>query len=77
MKYGEVEFSVVRGIGRQLWRWSVSLDATQSATSQAATKSEAVAEAERAIDRGLRHRPEAAVEAVLLRRCNAARAAID
>ena len=65
MKYGEVEFSVVRGIGRHLWRWSASLDANQSATSQ-----EAVAEAECAIDRALRHRP-AAIEAVLLRRCNA------
>jgi hypothetical protein len=53
MKYREVEFSVVQGIGRHLWRWSVSLDANHSATGQAATKSEAVAEAERAIDRAL------------------------
>jgi hypothetical protein len=53
MKYREVEFGVVQGIGRHLWRWSVSLDANHSATGQAATNSEAVAEAERAIDRAL------------------------
>jgi hypothetical protein len=35
-----------------LWKWSVSFDA-HSATGQAATKREAVTEAERAIDRAL------------------------
>jgi hypothetical protein len=44
---------VVQGIGRQLWKWSVSLDADHLVTGQAATKPEAVAEAERAIDRTL------------------------
>ena len=53
MRYREIEFSVVQGIGRQLWKWSVSLDANHSVTGQAATKPEAVAEAERAIDRAL------------------------
>jgi hypothetical protein len=33
--------------------WSVSIDANHSVTGQAATKPEAVAEAERAIDRAL------------------------
>jgi hypothetical protein len=36
-----------------LWKWSVSFDSNHSATGQAATKREAVAEAERAIDRAL------------------------
>jgi hypothetical protein len=53
MRYREVELSVVQGIGRQLWKWSVSFDSNHSATGQAATKREAVAEAERAIDRAL------------------------
>ena len=58
MRYREVELSVVQGIGRQLWKWSVSFDSNhsatgQAATGQAATKREALAEAERAIDRAL------------------------
>ena len=53
MRYREIEFSVVQGIGRQLWKWSVSLNANHSVTSQAATKPEAVVEAEHAIDRAL------------------------
>jgi len=52
MKYREVEYSVVQGIERQVWKWAVSFDAN-TATGQAATKAEAVAEAERAIDRAL------------------------
>ena len=53
MRYREIEFSVVQGIGRQLWKWSVSIDANHSVTGQAATKPEAVVEAEHAIDRAL------------------------
>jgi hypothetical protein len=53
MRYRNTEFSVVQGIGRQLWKWSVSFDSNHSATGQAATKPEAAAEAERAIDRTL------------------------
>ena len=52
MKYREIEYSVVQGIGRQLWKWAISFDANQMA-GQAATKAEAVAQAERAIDRAL------------------------
>jgi hypothetical protein len=52
MKYRDVEYTVVQGIQRQLWKWSFSID--QSITrGQAATKAEAVEEAERAIDRAL------------------------
>ena len=52
MKYREVEFAVVQGLGRQLWRWSVSF-AGVTMQGQAATKAEAVAKVERAIDRAL------------------------
>jgi hypothetical protein len=51
MKYRGIEYSVVQGIGRHVWKWSVSLDAGVSVGGRTATKSEAVAEAERAIDR--------------------------
>jgi hypothetical protein len=52
MKYRGIEYSVVQGIGRHVWKWSVS-GTNVSAKGQAASKSEAVAEAERAIDRAL------------------------
>ena len=52
MKYRGVEYTVVQGIGRHVWKWSVSLD-SGSVGGRTATKSEAVAEAERAIDRAL------------------------
>ena len=52
MKYRDIEYTVVQGIGRHLWKWSVSLD-PKPAKGQAATKSEAVAAAEKAIDRAL------------------------
>jgi hypothetical protein len=52
MKHREVEFTVVQGLGRQLWKWSAALDEI-TIQGQAATKAEAIAEAERAIDRAL------------------------
>ena len=53
MKYRGVEYALIQGLGRQVWKWSVSLDADRSATGQAATKAEAASQAERAIDRAL------------------------
>jgi hypothetical protein len=53
MKYRGIEYSVVQGIGRHVWKWSVSLDTGVSVGGRTATKSEAVTEAERAIDRAL------------------------
>jgi hypothetical protein len=53
MKYCGIEYSVVQGIGRHVWKWSVSLDTGVSVGGRTAVKSEAVAEAERAIDRAL------------------------
>ena len=52
MKYRDVEFTVVQGLGRQLWKWSTSPKGIPI-QGQAATKTEAIAEAERAIDRAL------------------------
>ena len=53
MEYRGVEYALIQGLGRQVWKWSVSLDADRSATGQAATKAEAASQAERAIDRAL------------------------
>jgi hypothetical protein len=50
LKYRGVEYTVVQGIGRQLWKWGFAFEA-KALTGQAATKAEAVAGAERAIDR--------------------------
>jgi len=52
MKHRDVEFTVIQGLGRQLWKWSVWLGHFHL-QGQAATKAEAFAEAERAIDRAL------------------------
>jgi len=53
MRYRGIEYTVVQGIGRDIWNWSVWLDADHTATGKAAIKSAAVAEAERAIDLAL------------------------
>jgi hypothetical protein len=52
LKYRDVEYTVLPGLGRQLWNWGFALEA-KVLTGQSATKAEAVAEAERTIDRAL------------------------
>ena len=52
MKYRDIEYAVVQGIGRQLWKWSASV-ADVVITGQAYSKLAAVVEAEKAIDRAL------------------------
>ena len=52
MEYRDIEYTVVQGIGRHLWKWSASV-ADVVITGQAHSKSAAVAEAENAIDRAL------------------------
>ena len=52
MEYRGIEYTVVQGIGRHLWKWSASV-ADVVITGQAHSKSAAVAEAEKAIDREL------------------------
>jgi hypothetical protein len=39
LKYRDVEYTVVQGLGRQLWKWGFVLQA-KPVTSQAATKAE-------------------------------------
>ena len=55
MKYQDIEFTIVQGLGRELWKWSLTIEDV-TLKGQAATKSEAIAEAERAIDRSLSRR---------------------
>jgi hypothetical protein len=52
MEYRGIEYSVVQGIPRNLWKCSVWV-ANVVITGQAHSKSEAVATAEKAIDRAL------------------------
>ena len=52
MEYRGIEYTVVQGIGRHLWKWSASV-ADVVITGQAHSKSAAVVEAEKAIDRAL------------------------
>jgi hypothetical protein len=52
MRHRNIEYSLVQGLGRHLWKWSASV-ADVVITGQAATKSEAAADAERAIDRAI------------------------
>jgi hypothetical protein len=52
MRYRDIEYTVVQGIERGVWKWSAS-GAGAVIMGQAATKSEAVAAAEKAIDRAL------------------------
>ena len=46
MKYRDIEYAVVQGIGRHLWKWSASV-ADVVITGQAHSKSAAVVEAEK------------------------------
>ena len=52
MKYRGIEYTVVQGIARQVWKWSVSV-AGVVINGRAKTRSDAVTNAERAIDRAL------------------------
>ena len=52
MRYRDIEYSLVPGLGRHLWKWSASV-AHEVITGQAHSKSAAVVEAEKAIDRAL------------------------
>jgi hypothetical protein len=52
MKYRNIEYTVVQGIERGVWKWMASVDGVVI-MGQAAIKSEAVTAAEKAIDRTL------------------------
>jgi len=55
MKYRDVEYSIVQGVERGKWMWSLSLslDTNVKTSGQANNKPAAVIAAERAIDRAL------------------------
>jgi hypothetical protein len=53
MKYRDVEYSIVQGVERGKWIWSLSLDTNVKHSGQADNKPAAVVAAERAIDRAL------------------------
>ena len=53
MRHRDIEYSVFQGIGRHVWKWSVSLDADHRVAGQAMTKAKAMTRAEHAIDRAL------------------------
>lgn len=52
LKHRDIEYTVVQGLGRQLWKWTVTIN-DMTLRGQAATKPEAIADSERAIDRAL------------------------
>jgi hypothetical protein len=52
MKYRDIEYTVLQGIERGVWKWTASV-AGVVIMGQAAIKSKAVAAAEKAIDRAL------------------------
>jgi hypothetical protein len=53
MIYRDVEYSIVQGVERGKWMWSLSLDTNLKTSGQANNKPAAVVAAERAIDRAL------------------------
>jgi hypothetical protein len=55
MKYRDIEYTVVQGVERHLWKWSASV-ADVVIRGQAYSKLAAVVEAEKAIDRALAHK---------------------
>jgi hypothetical protein len=52
MEHRDIEYSVVQGIGRHMWKWSTSV-AGVIVMGQAHSKAAAVTAAEKAIDRAL------------------------
>ena len=53
MDHRGIEYTIVQGIGRDTWRWTVSLGNNISKSGQAIGKPEAVVQATRAINRAL------------------------
>jgi hypothetical protein len=58
MEYRGVEYTIVQGIERGTWKWTVSLGNNISKSGQAIGKPEAVAQATRAINRALARKRE-------------------
>ncbi len=51
--YRDIEYTVVQGLVRNVWKWSINLDTDHRTAGQAMTRAEAISRAERAIDRAL------------------------
>jgi hypothetical protein len=58
MDHRGIEYTIVQGIGRDTWRWTVALGNNISKSGQAIGKPEAVAQATRAINRALARKTE-------------------
>jgi len=56
MEYRGVEFTVVQGLGRKLWRWYLMFNGVWL-SGEAETQSAAVTEAQDAIDRAISRGP--------------------
>ncbi len=52
MKHRGIEYTIVQGLDRQLWKWTVTIG-DMALRGQSATRSEAIADGERAIDSSL------------------------
>ena len=52
MKYRDIDYTVVQGLGRLLWKWEFAIEG-QAAKGQAKTKADAIRDAEHAIDKDL------------------------
>jgi hypothetical protein len=52
MQYRGIEYTLVQGIGRHLWKWTATI-AGVKISGQGSTRDEAIADAEKAIDRAL------------------------
>ena len=56
MRYRGIEYSVVQGIERRLWKWAATVAGTKI-SGQGSTRDEAIGKAEKAIDRAIqKHR---------------------
>ena len=53
MEYQGIRYNIIQGIERRAWKWSVSVEGIVL-TGQAETRSDAVAAAEKAIDKAMR-----------------------
>jgi hypothetical protein len=53
MEYRGIEYSVVQGIERGVWKWSVNLDKSNIKSGQADSKPAALTAVERTIDKAL------------------------
>jgi hypothetical protein len=54
VEYRDVEYTVVQGIERGVWKWSVSAGGMIVAAGQEQSRPEAIAAAEKAIDRAIK-----------------------